>query len=108
MAEDFSRARTIVDDALVEDPDSGVHRIRRSVFTDEEFFEPEMRHIFERNWVHLAHESQIPATGDCFTTYIGRRPVVVSRDRQGELRCLINAGRLLKVSELATRFREDV
>ena len=32
----------------------------RSVFTDEQLFELEMKHIFEGNWVYLAHESQIP------------------------------------------------
>ncbi|MCZ0999478.1 benzoate 1,2-dioxygenase large subunit [Streptomyces mirabilis] len=91
MAEDFSQARTILQDALVEDPDNGVYRVRRSVFTDEELFELEMKHIFEGNWVYLAHESQIPEVGDYFTTYIGRQPVVISRDNQGELHCLINA-----------------
>jgi benzoate/toluate 1,2-dioxygenase alpha subunit len=91
MAEDFSRARTILEDALVEDPANGVYRVRRNVFTDEELFELEMKHIFEGNWVYLAHESQIPEVGDYFTTYIGRQPVVISRDKQGELHCLINA-----------------
>ncbi|MFI6283390.1 Rieske 2Fe-2S domain-containing protein [Streptomyces sp. NPDC051018] len=91
MAEARSRARTIVEDALVEDPDNGVYRVRRNIFTDEEIFELEMRHIFEGNWVYLAHDSQIPGVGDYFTTYIGRQPVVISRDKQGELHALINA-----------------
>ncbi|MFB6961483.1 Rieske 2Fe-2S domain-containing protein [Streptomyces sp. NPDC056309] len=91
MAEDFSRARTILEDALVEDSDNGVYRVRRSVFTDEELFELEMKQIFEGNGVYLAHESQIPQVGDYFTTYIGRQPVVISRDKQGVLHCLINA-----------------
>lgn len=91
MAETHSRARTILDDALVEDPEKGVYRVRRSVFTDEELFELEMKHIFEGNWVYLAHESQIPNVGDYFTTNIGRQPVVISRDKQGELHALINA-----------------
>ncbi|MFC8830410.1 benzoate 1,2-dioxygenase large subunit [Streptomyces sp. NPDC057137] len=91
MAEAHSSARTILEDALVEDAESGTYRVRRSVFTDEELFELEMKHIFEGNWVYLAHESQIPEIGDYFTTYIGRQPVVISRDKQGELHALINA-----------------
>jgi benzoate/toluate 1,2-dioxygenase alpha subunit len=91
MSEAHSRARTIVEDALVEDPENGVYRVRRSIFTDEELFELEMRHIFEGNWVYLAHDSQIPEIGDYFTTYIGRQPVVISRDKQGDLHALINA-----------------
>src|SRR5699024_1909515 len=47
--------------------------------------------IFESNWVYLAHESQLPEIGDYFTTYIGRQPVVITRDKDGELHCLINA-----------------
>ncbi|MGH3519584.1 MAG: benzoate 1,2-dioxygenase large subunit [Haloechinothrix sp.] len=85
------RVSSILDDALVEDPEKGVYRVQRRVFTDEEIFELEMKHIFEGNWVYLAHESQIPTVGDYFTTYIGRQPVVVSRDKQGELHALINA-----------------
>ncbi|MFF7601930.1 benzoate 1,2-dioxygenase large subunit [Streptomyces mirabilis] len=91
VKEAHSQARTILENALVEDSDSGVYRVRRSVFTDEELFELEMKHIFEGNWVYLAHESQIPDVGDYFTTYIGRQPVIISRDKQGELHALINA-----------------
>ena len=44
-----------------------------------------MKHIFEGNWIYLAHESQIPNANDYFTTYIGRQPVVITRDKDGEL-----------------------
>ena len=50
-----------------------------------------MKHIFEGNWIYLAHESQIPNVNDYFTTYIGRQPIVISRDKEGELNALINA-----------------
>ena len=43
-----------------------------------------MKHIFEGNWIYLAHESQVPNPGDYFTTYIGRQPVVITRDKDGE------------------------
>src|SRR5262245_58213938 len=91
MAAGLRGAGSILADGLGTDPGDGVYRVRRNVFPDEELFELEMRDIFEGNWVYLAHESQIPEIGDYFTTYIGRQPVVVSRDKQGELHCLINA-----------------
>lgn len=91
MTDAHSRARTLLEDALVEDPEQGLYRLKRTVFTDEEIFELEMKYIFEGNWIYLAHDSQIPNVGDYFTTYIGRQPVVISRDKQGELHALINA-----------------
>ncbi|MBU2419202.1 MAG: Rieske 2Fe-2S domain-containing protein [Alphaproteobacteria bacterium] len=77
--------------AVVEDPDKGVFRCRRDVFTDPALFDLEMTHIFESNWVYLAHESQVPEPNDYFTTSIGRQPVVVTRDKGGDLHAVINA-----------------
>jgi benzoate/toluate 1,2-dioxygenase alpha subunit len=50
-----------------------------------------MKHLFESNWVYLAHESQIPEINDYYTTWIGRQPVVITRDKNGELHAIINA-----------------
>ena len=35
-------------------------RVHRSIYTDPEIFELEMKYIFESNWIYVAHESQIP------------------------------------------------
>ncbi|MFE4724385.1 Rieske 2Fe-2S domain-containing protein, partial [Streptomyces sp. NPDC056728] len=91
MTETWAAARSVLSEALVEDPGNGVYRLRRSAFTDEQLFELEMKYVFEGNWIYLAHESQIPEIGDYFTTYMGRQPVVVSRTKTGELTALINA-----------------
>ena len=72
-------------------PEKGAHRLDREVFLNEAVFELEMRHLFEGGWVYLAHESQIPNANDFLTTYIGRQPVIVTRDAQGEFSCLANA-----------------
>ncbi|MFG1300900.1 Rieske 2Fe-2S domain-containing protein [Xanthobacter sp. V3C-3] len=77
--------------AVQDDKDAGIFRCRRDIFTNEDLFELEMKHIFESNWVYLAHESQIPENNDYYTTYIGRQPVVVTRDKTGELHAVINA-----------------
>jgi benzoate/toluate 1,2-dioxygenase alpha subunit len=50
-----------------------------------------MKNIFESTWVYLAHESQIPRPHDFFTTYIGRQPVIVNRDKDGNVGGFINA-----------------
>lgn len=48
--------------AVQDDKDAGIFRCRRDIFTNEDLFELEMKHIFESNWVYLAHESQIQKT----------------------------------------------
>ena len=53
-----------LDGIVQEDADNGIFRARRDMFTDEELFELEMKHIFEGNWIYMAHESQIPNPGD--------------------------------------------
>ncbi|HEY0121302.1 MAG TPA: Rieske 2Fe-2S domain-containing protein [Rhizobium sp.] len=77
--------------AVQDDKETGIFRCRRDIFTNADLFELEMKYIFENNWVYLAHESQIPDNNDYYTTYIGRQPVVVTRDKTGELHAVINA-----------------
>jgi benzoate/toluate 1,2-dioxygenase alpha subunit len=79
-----------LDKLLVEDHATGDYRLHRSAFTDPGLFELEMKHIFEGNWIYLAHESQIPKNNDYYTTHMGRQPIFIARNRQGELNAFIN------------------
>ena len=76
---------------LHEDKEGGLFRVHRSAFLDEELFDFEMKHIFESNWIFLGHEAQIPNPNDFFTTHMGRQPVIISRDADGELVGLLNS-----------------
>ena len=91
ITEHLTHVASVLANAVVDDPEAGVYRTNRRIFIDEEIFELEMKHIFEGNWIYLAHESQVPNPGDYFTTYIGRQPIVITRDKSGELHCLVNA-----------------
>lgn len=71
--------------------EEGLYRINRRMFTDDEIFELEMKHIFEGNWVYVAHESQIAQPNDFITTYIGRQPIILTRAKTGELNAFLNA-----------------
>ncbi len=82
---------TILDTALDEDADRGAWRVSRDIFTDPALFELEMKHIFEGNWIYLAHESQVPNPNDYFTTTMGRHPIIIARSKIGELNAFINA-----------------
>jgi len=83
--------QTTIETALEDDAEKGLFRVARDIFTDPELFELEMRHIFEGNWIYLAHESQIPNKNDYLTTWMGRQPIFIARNRQGELNAFINA-----------------
>ena len=87
----FHGVERLVEDALEDDKEAGIFRCRRDIFTDPDLFELEMKHIFESNWVYVAHESQIPEINDYFTTYIGRQPIIVTRSKDGKLNAVINA-----------------
>lgn len=80
-----------IDDFLEENSEKGIYRLHRSAFTNEELFELEMKYIFENNWVYLAHESQVPDNNDYYTSYIGRQPVILARNKEGDLHCMINS-----------------
>lgn len=54
-----SHVAAVLSDAVVDDADAGVYRTNRRIFTDEEIFELEMKHIFEGNWIYLAHDSRV-------------------------------------------------
>ena len=43
---------SVLSDAVIDDRDAGVYRANRRIFTDEEIFELEMKHIFEGNWLY--------------------------------------------------------
>ena len=67
--------------------DLGVHR---DIYVDPAVFEAELRRIFGRVWVYVGHESEVPRAGDFKTSWIGRQPVIVSRDQHGRLHVLYN------------------
>jgi len=63
------------------------------VYTDPDVFELEMERVFGRCWLFLAHDSQIPNEQDYLTTYMGRDPIIVVRQKDGSAKAFLNACR---------------
>ncbi|MFD0855083.1 Rieske 2Fe-2S domain-containing protein, partial [Actinomadura adrarensis] len=64
--------------------------VHRSVYTDPEIFTAEMDRIFGKVWVYVGHESEIPEPHAFVTRDIGRRPVIMTRDKDGAVHVLMN------------------
>ena len=64
--------------------------VHKDLFIDEALFDLEMEHVFARTWVYVGHDSQIPNTGDYYTTTIGNQPVVMVRHTDKSVRVLYN------------------
>jgi phenylpropionate dioxygenase-like ring-hydroxylating dioxygenase large terminal subunit len=66
-------------------------RVHRSVYLDADIFKFEMKWIFEKTWIYVGHESQVPNSGDFFTTRVGTQPVVLTRHTDGQIFVLFNS-----------------
>ena len=68
-------------------------RIPLAIFGNNELYAQEMRDIFNRAWVFVAHESEIPKPGDFVRRSIGDGGWIISRDKEGELHALFDSCR---------------
>jgi len=71
--------------APTEWPDGHAH-VPYWVFQRQDVLDAEQKRVFEGPvWNYLALEAEIPNAGDYKTTFVGRMPVVVTRDTDGEI-----------------------
>lgn len=68
-------------------------RIPASVHTDPDVYQLELRRLFARTWLFVAHESEIPDPGDFVVRDMGEADVIVSRGDDGVIRVFLNACR---------------
>ena len=79
--------RDMIDDR----PEENVFRVHRAALTDPDIFAREMAEIFDRCWLYIGHESQIPEHGDYIATRLGTHPVFAMRGSDGRIRCFYDA-----------------
>ncbi|HXG36079.1 MAG TPA: aromatic ring-hydroxylating dioxygenase subunit alpha [Dehalococcoidia bacterium] len=84
----ISPPRINYDELIVED-ESGFW-VNGRVYNDPAVFEDELDKIFTRGWVYVGHESEVSEPGDYRTRWIGKQPVIMTRDEDGQVHLLLN------------------
>lgn len=68
------------------------NQVPKEIFVRPDVFEEELRRIFYGNeWLLIAHDAEIPNKGDFKTARLGRVPLLITRDREGEVHVFYNA-----------------
>jgi len=86
--------RTLLDDSFFEaleisDGDiASASTLPPACYVDEDFYRFEQEALFNHEWLCVGRESQVAAPGDYFTTRIIGEPIIVARDRGGEIRAM--------------------
>ena len=65
-------------------------RVHVSLYTDPSIFTDEMEKIFNRGWVYVGHQGEVPRRGDFRLKRIGLQPVIMVRDQDGQVQLLFN------------------
>lgn len=61
------------------------------VYSDPEVYRLELERIFDRAWLMICHESEIPNPGDFVMRTMGEDRVIVTRDASGQINILLNS-----------------
>jgi salicylate 5-hydroxylase large subunit len=72
-------------------PAEGIARVPYWAYSDPDLYAQEQQRVFGgASWSYVALEAEIPKPGDYKRTFIGDKPVVVVRDKDGAVRCVEN------------------
>jgi Rieske 2Fe-2S family protein len=69
------------------------HPLSRPFYCDTTFFERDLQQVLLRHWHCVGHQSQLPEPGDFFTVDVFHESLIVVRDPDRALRCLVNVCR---------------
>src|SRR5882762_6024294 len=78
---------------VVENRDDMSFQVKREVFVSRDILEREQQALFDHCWVYVGHASELKSPGEFRTRWVAGRPVIFCRDREGNIRCLINSCR---------------
>ena len=76
--------------AMAATPFSESVAMPKSIYTSEQFLQQELEHVFAEEWVCVGRASALAAPGDYITYELAGQPVMVVRDKAGQLRAQSN------------------
>ncbi|GAM04211.1 Rieske (2Fe-2S) domain-containing protein [Novosphingobium sp. MBES04] len=65
-------------------------RVHTSLYKDPAIFDEEMERIFKNTWVWVAHASEVPGKNTFKKSFVGKQPVIVTRDKEEKIHVLLN------------------
>lgn len=81
----------LTQDVVIDWPTEDSTRIPYQVFTDPDLYDLEQSKLFRGpNWCFVGLDIEIPNTGDFKTTHVGDTPVLVVRNTDGQIHCMVN------------------
>ena len=79
-------------DLIVEREEEGYFAYHRSALTSDTLHRAELDHVFNRSWLYLGHESEVPEPGDYVRRTVATRPLFFVRSRAtGGVRVFANS-----------------
>src|SRR6516165_9959463 len=79
-----------VDTYIIDDREAGRFRVNRRVFTDVQCLAEERRRIFDKCWIYVGHESEVPHAGDFRSRNVAGRPLILIRGDDSTTRVFLN------------------
>jgi p-cumate 2,3-dioxygenase alpha subunit len=78
-------------DAVVDDRERGIFRVKRTTMTADAMWHLERKRIFDKCWLYVGHASEVADPGDYVRRKVAGRPLVFVRGRDGEVRAFYNS-----------------
>ena len=79
-----------VKDLIIDDSEKGLFRVHRSTMNSPEIYQQELERIYEKCWLYVGHETEIPNPGDYLRRNVGGWPIMFVRGNDGEARVFMN------------------
>lgn len=76
---------------IIDDRETPKFWINRATMVEPEILQLEREKIFDRCWLYVGHESELPGKHDFRTRRVGGRPVIFNRGSDGQIRVLLNS-----------------